>query len=132
MQELYVGLGMLIMLKDQELGLMIVGQKRLEEMMAQQGDGQMPALADTAPKAWADLAEQNRPVHDGLSKLLQTSAWAEVFNAHLPLFMLLFMRSKGKFKMTFLKRIRLFRRKNGQTPQSGSRPNVPPAAEPSR
>jgi len=132
MQELYVGIGMLIMLRDPELGIMIVGEERLRAMQEQGAEG-LPPLADSAPKAWSDLAEQNRPVHDGLTKLLQGSAWAEVMNAHLPLFMLLWMRSKGKIKFTFLKRFRLFRRKNGQTPNPNrSQPNAPPATQPSR
>ncbi len=131
MQELYVGLGMLIMLRDPELGMLIVGEERLKAMQEQGAQGFVP-LADSAPKAWSDLAEQNRPVHDGLTKILQGSAWAEVMNAHMPLFMLVWMRSRGKIKLTFLKRLRLFRRKNGQTPKSGSPPNGPPASQPSR
>jgi hypothetical protein len=125
MRELYVGLGMLLMIRDPELGIMVVGEKRFMEMMQAQKDGEPTPLADTAPKAWSDLAEQNRTVHDALSKILTTSAWAEVMNAHLPLFLLLWQRAKPKIKLgSALGRLRLFRRKNRSAPTSGSPPNA--------
>lgn len=105
--ELYTSIGMLAMMKDQQLGMMIIGQRRLEELAASmEGQSAPSGIADDAGKAWANVAANNPAVEKALSKMLETGIWAELINAHVPLLGLVIARKPklGRLKTWALRR----------------------------
>lgn len=115
--ELYTSLGMLAMMKDQQLGMLIIGQRRLEELAASmEGQSAPNGIADDAGKAWANVAANNPAVAKALEKMLETGIWAELINAHVPLLGLVIARKPklGRLKTWALRR-RVKRASGGET-----------------
>lgn len=107
MAGIYTTIGLIALAKDQELGLTIIGQKRLTEMLSSGEENPDTSVATAAGRAWAQVAATNPKVHDTLTKMLATSVWSDVLAAHMPLVGLAVQRkpkSLGRVKAYFLRR----------------------------
>lgn len=109
MTELYSTVGLLILPKDPQLGMMIVGEKRLQELMGQQ-DGPAPSIAEAAGNAWAHVAANNPMVADLLGPMLKTSVWAELMAAHLPVVGYAMSKPRTGRVKNFMTKLRIRRR----------------------
>lgn len=83
MTELYTTLGLMVAVKDPELGTLIVGQRRLKKMLETPAEDF--SIAEDAGKAWGDVAAVHPNVEQTLQRMLATGVWAELANAHAPL-----------------------------------------------
>lgn len=127
-ENMHLAFGMLALARDQELGMLIIGPKKLRQMMAEGRDGEdPPGIAEEAAEAWTELAAQNESVHALLSKTLVGGSWAKLANAYFPLVALAFKRNPPKLGR--IKRFFLRRRLNGPR-GNGQPPNMPPEARP--
>lgn len=107
MTGIYTTIGLIALAKDQELGVTIIGQKRLAEMMQAGEENPDTSVASAAGRAWAGVAAANPKVHDTLTKMLATSVWTEILAAHMPLVGLAVQRkpnSLGKIKARIMRR----------------------------
>lgn len=105
---IYTSIGLVAFAKgDKELGLTIIGQKRLQEMMSSAEDDPDVSVATSAGEAWAKVAAANPKVNDFITKLLETSVWTDIATAHMPLGMLMIQRkpkSLGRIRAWVLRR----------------------------
>lgn len=121
--EMHVSVGMLALLRgDVEMATLLIGEKRLKQMMAEAQETPQLGVADAAGDAWAKIAAQSPAWEQFFTKVLQTGVWAEVMNAYLPLAMMTLKRRP--IRITVLRRLFARRRKPAGT-RPGQRP-VPP------
>lgn len=107
MTGVYTTIGLLALAKDQELGVAIIGQKRLQEMMESGEEAPDTSVATAAGKAWSQVAAANPKVNEALTKMLQTTVWSDVLAAHMPLVGLAVQRkpkSLGRLKARLMRR----------------------------
>jgi len=83
MTDLYTMVGMFILPKDPQLGIAIVGEQRLAQILGQQ-DGPSQSIAEACGAAWAHVAASNPAVAEFIAPMLKTSVWAELATAHAP------------------------------------------------
>lgn len=101
MTDIYTTIGMLIFPKDPDLGMAIIGEQRLAELMGK-GTGPAPSVAEAAGAAWAHVAASNPAVAAIIEPMLKTSVWAELLNAHTPIVARVLAKlPKRKLRMKF-------------------------------
>lgn len=100
MTEFYTTLGLLVAMKDPQAGTMIVGERRMQQLVEGAADRDY-SMADDAGKAWANVAASHPAWDKALRQFLATGVWAELANAHAPAVALVIRR-----RPRFLLRVR--------------------------
>ena len=94
MTGLYEAIGMAVFTKDPELGVMIIGVDRLNEIAGQTASAQ--SVAQAAGSAWAHVAANNPAVAAFLQPILNTSVWTDLAVAHAPVVGHVVIKGKAK------------------------------------